>query len=154
MVNRRPNPRGFALLDAIIGGALLALGLASIVTLSQRSLVMLQRGERKAMAAAMLDELLSQVVIEGPTSFARARASSGVMPEPWPNWEFSVSIEAGGQGDPYDVLATVRDPMGQEYECATRVAPHDDQALPPERAPQTPVDRAGELEKRRGTSSG
>lgn len=154
MVTRRPTRPGFALLDAIIGGALLALGLASIVTLSQRSLAMLQRGEREALAAAMLDELLSQVVTEGPGAFSRVRQPSGLMPEPWPNWEYSVQIDAGGEGDAYDVLATVRDPTGAEYRCATRVAPHDDQSLPPDRAPLTPIDRAAEREKRRGTGNG
>ena len=40
MVRRahRDRRRGFALLDAILGGALLALGLAGLVSLSQRSL--------------------------------------------------------------------------------------------------------------------
>ena len=154
MVNRRRMARGFALIDAIIGGALLALGLASIVTLSQRSLAMLQRGEREAMAAAMLDELLSQVVTEGPTAFSRVREQAGVMPEPWPQWQFTVDIQAGGEGDPYDVLATVRDPTGSEYRCATRVAPHDDSSMPPDRAPTTPIDRAAEREKRQGSGNG
>ena len=62
MVMRRRCRRGFALLDAILGGAMLALGLAGVVSLSQRALAMLQRGEREAMAAAMLDELLGQVI--------------------------------------------------------------------------------------------
>jgi Tfp pilus assembly protein PilV len=77
MVNRRRTRRGFALIDAILGGALLALGLASVVTLSQRSLAMLQRGEHEAMAAAMLDELLAQVVVEGPRRYSEVRESTG-----------------------------------------------------------------------------
>lgn len=71
MVTRRLQRRGFALIDAIIGGALLALALTGVVTLSQRSLVMLQRGEREAIAASMLDELLSEVVTEGPNALDR-----------------------------------------------------------------------------------
>lgn len=133
---------GFALLDAILGGALLALGLAGLVTLSQRCLAMLQRGEHEAIAAAMLDELLAQVVTEGPGEFARQREQAGRMPAPWPDWEFEVSIQAGGAGDPADVMAVVRDPLGNEYRCATRVAPHDDNALPVERAPEEPIDRS------------
>jgi hypothetical protein len=134
--------KGFALLDAILGGALLALGLAGVVTLSQRSLSMLQRGENEAMAAAMLDELLSQVVTEGPGDFAHNRESAGRMPSPWPSWEFEVEIHPGGVGDPADVRAMVRDPLGRTYVCATRVAPHDSQAAPEDRAPEQPIDRS------------
>jgi hypothetical protein len=149
MVRRahRDRRRGFALLDAILGGALLALGLAGLVSLSQRSLAMLQRGEREAMAAAMLDELLAQVVTEGPNAFARTRSTGGRMPEPWPDWEFSVEIQAGEVGDPFDVTAMVRDPDGSEFRSATRVAPHDDQQMPPARAPTVPVDRATRFEE-------
>jgi hypothetical protein len=144
---RHDHRRGFALLDAILGGALLALGLAGLVSLSQRSLAMLQRGEREAMAAAMLDELLAQVVTEGPNAFARIRSTGGRMPEPWPDWEFTVEIQTGEVGDPFDVLAVVRDPDGVAFRCATRVAPHDDQQMPPVRAPTVPLDRATRFEE-------
>lgn len=144
---------GFALLDAILGGALLALGLAGLVTLSQRSLAMLQRGEHEAIAAAMLDELLAQVVTEGPGEFARQREQAGRMPAPWPDWEFEVEIHAGGAGDPADVRALVRDPLGNEYRCATRVAPHDDEALPEERAPGEPIDRPSRYDAKENSNA-
>lgn len=143
MVTRRASRRGFALLDAILGGVLLAVGLAGVVTLSQRSLVMLQRGEHEAMAAAMLDELLAGVVTEGPSAYAQVREPAGRMPAPWPDWEYSVEIRTGAVGDPMDVVAMVRSPEGIEYRCATRVAPHDDTLPPDERAPETPIDRGG-----------
>jgi len=148
MVKSHASRSGFALLDAILGATLLALGLAGVVSLSQRSLVMLQRGEHEAMAAAMLDELLASVVTEGPTAFSRTRETSGRMPEPWPAWEFSVEIRAGAVGDAHDVVAMVRDEIGIEYHCATRVAPHDDKLLPPDRAPEVPIDRAALFEKK------
>jgi len=141
MVMRRRCRRGFALLDAILGGAMLALGLAGVVSLSQRALAMLQRGEREAMAAAMLDELLGQVVTEGPGGFTRNRQAAGRMPAPWPDWEFTVDLEAGGLGDPVTVTATVIDPTGHPFRCATRVAPHDDRLPAPDRQPVEPIDR-------------
>jgi hypothetical protein len=146
MRSRHGRRRGFALLDAILGGALLALGLAGLVSLSQRSLAMLQRGEREALAAAMLDELLAQVVTEGPNAFARTRSTGGRLSEPWPDWEFTVEIQTGEVGDPFDVIAMVRDPEGAEFRCATRVAPHDDQQIPPSRAPAVPLDRVARFE--------
>ena len=145
MVTHRVHRRGFALVDAIIGGALLALALTGVVTLSQRSLAMLQRGEREAIAAAMLDELLSQVVTEGPNAFSRTRETEGRM---------AVEIRPGAVGDPYDVLAMVRDDVGGEYRCATRVAPHDEQAPPVERAPTEPLDRAARQELKEANPSG
>lgn len=154
MVTRRASRRAFALVDAIIGGALLALALTGVVTLSQRSLAMLQRGEREAIAAAMLDELLSQVVTEGPNAFSRARETSGRMAAPWPEWEFAVEIHPGAVGDPYDVLALVRDDVGGEYRCATRVAPHDEEMPPPQRAPTEPVDRAARREQQESNNGG
>lgn len=146
MVIRRR--RGFALLDAIIGGVLLALGLAGVVSLSQRALVMLQRGEREAVAAAMLDELLSQVLTEGPGGFARNRAAAGRMPPPWPDWEFTVDMESGGAGDPVEVTATVVDPTGVRHRCITRIAPHDDRQEPEDRRPPEPIDRQARFEQK------
>lgn len=133
---------------------MLALGLAGVVTLSQRALAMLQRGEREAMAAAMLDELLGQVITEGPGAFTRNRQAAGRMPEPWPDWEFTVDLDAGGLGDPITVTATVIDPTGTSFRCATRVAPHDDRLPPVERQPPEPVDRRVRWEQKEADPDG
>ncbi len=148
MVSNARARKGFALVDAILGGALLAIGLAGLISLSQRSLAMLQRGEHEAMAAAMLDELLSQVITEGPRTFSSVRESSGRLPAPWPDWEFAVELQAGGVGDPIDVTAMVRDPLGIEHRCATRIAPEDETLTPPERAPEQAIDRAARFDAR------
>lgn len=153
MVTRSAARRGFALLDAILGGTLLAVGLAGVVTLSQRSLVMLQRGEHEAIAAAMLDQLLAGVVTEGPVAFTQVREPAGRMPPPWPDWEYSVEIRTGAVGDPMDVTAMVRSPQGVEYRCATRVAPHDENLPPDERAPEEPLDRATRLDDQESTGA-
>lgn len=148
MVKRPAARRGFALLDAILGGTLLAVGLAGVVTLSQRSLVMLHRGEQEALAAAMLDELLAGVVTEGPTAYSQVRETAGRLRAPWPDWEFAVEIRGGAVGDPADVVAMVRSPEGIEYRCATRVAPHDENLPPDERAPEKPLDRTGRFDEK------
>jgi hypothetical protein len=139
--------RGFALLDAILGGVLLALGLTAVVTLSQRTLVMLQRGERQAQAAALLDELLGRVLAEGPVQFSRRRPIEGTFDAPWSEWRFVIDITNNGQGDAWDVLAHVWDPQGAEYRCGTRIAPRDaDQA--PARKPDVPIDRKDRWDKK------
>ena len=108
MRQRRIARRGFALIDAILGGLLLAFGLAAVVTLSQRSLVMLQRGEREAQASALLDELLGQVVAEGPVDFSRRRPVAGKFDAPWSEWSFAIDLSSNGEGDAWDVGESAR----------------------------------------------
>ncbi len=148
---RRPHfaaRRGFALIDAILGGLLLAFGLAAVVTLSQRSLAMLQRGEREAQASALLDELLGQVITEGPVEFARRRPVAGKCDEPWNDWTFTIDISSNGEGDAWDVLARVQDINGVEHRCATKVAPREVNDVP-ERKPEQPIDREDRFEKKK-----
>ncbi|MCE9619396.1 MAG: hypothetical protein K8R92_05770 [Planctomycetes bacterium] len=155
MVSRASHPvrRGFALLDAILGGVLLALGLAAVITLSQRSLVMLQRGEHEAQASALLDELLGQVLAEGPVQFARRRPIEGRCEAPWNEWSFSIDITSTGEGDAWDVMATVTDTHGVKHRCATKVAPRDVQT-PPTRKPEQPIDRKERFEKKHEAANG
>jgi hypothetical protein len=147
MRQRRIARRGFALIDAILGGLLLAFGLAAVVTLSQRSLVMLQRGEREAQASALLDELLGQVVAEGPVDFSRRRPVVGKCDAPWDEWSFAIDLSSNGEGDAWDVVARVQDINGVEHRCATKVAARNANDMP-ERKPQEPIDRKDRFEKK------
>ena len=142
--------RGFALIDAILGGLLLAFGLAAVVTLSQRSLVMLQRGEREAQASALLDELLGQVVAEGPVEFARRRPVVGTCDAPWNEWTFAIDLSSSGEGEAWDVVARVQDSTGVQHRCATKVAARNANDLP-ERKPTEPIDRQDRFEKKNET---
>ena len=144
---RRNVRRGFALIDAILGGLLLAFGLAAVVTLSQRSLVMLQRGEREAQASALLDELLGQVVAEGPVDFSRRRPVAGKFDAPWSEWSFAIDLSSNGEGDAWDVVARVQGINGVEHRCATKVAARNANDMP-ERKPQEPIDRKDRFEKK------
>ena len=150
MVTRPPFAarRGFALIDAILGGLLLAFGLAAVVTLSQRCLVMLQRGEREAMASALLDELLGQVVTEGPVDFSRRRAVAGQFDAPWNDWSFAIDLSSNGEGDAWDVVARVQDSNGVEHRCATKVSARNVNDEP-ERKPEQPIDRKDRFEKKK-----
>ena len=142
--------RGFALIDAILGGLLLAFGLAAVVTLSQRSLSMLQRGEREAQASALLDELLGQVLAEGPVDFSHRRPVAGKFDAPWNEWSFAIDLSSNGDGDAWDVVARVQDINGVEHRCATKVAARNPNDVP-ERKPEQPIDRKDRFEKRKET---
>lgn len=133
--------RGFALMEVVIAGMVLAIGLAAVLSLAARGLAMQQRGEREVAAAALLDELLSLVLAEGPEDFPKLHDLSGNCDEPWQDFEYELTIDAGGLGDPYEVLAIVRDPAGRSYRVATRMAARGGEDPTPDRAPNVPLDR-------------
>ncbi len=143
---RRPAPRagtrrGWALIDVIIGGVILAIGLATVVSIAERSLAMQQRAERETVAATLLDGLLADVLSTGVVEWETTRTPEGAFEEPFDAWAWTVEIDAQGVGDPYTVAATVRDPNGGEYRVETLIAPRPDGAPEVQRAPEVPIDR-------------
>lgn len=133
--------RGWALVDVIIGGVILAIGLAAVIGLSQRSLAMQQRAEREIIAAQLLDGLLNEVLATGPVEWLMTQPSDGRCDEPFDDWEWSLAIVKQGLGDPYRVTAVVTDGAGAEYMVDTLMAPNLSEDEEPERAPSTPIDR-------------
>ncbi len=142
------RPRAFALLEVVIAGIILAVGLGSIVSLAARALMDQQRGERAVMAAALLDELLASVLVEGPDEWAKMHDRSGTCDPPWDDFEYQVDIEKAETGAPCEVLAIVRDPMGREFKCATRIAVRMGDEPNPDRAPPEPIDREAYFESK------
>lgn len=133
--------RGWALVDVIIGGVILAIGLAAVIGLSQRSLAMQQRAEREIVAAQLLDGLLNEVLATGPVEWLMTQPTDGRCDEPFDDWEWSLAIVKQGLGDPYRVTAVVTDGTGSEYMVDTLMAPNLSEEEEPERAPATPIDR-------------
>jgi type II secretory pathway pseudopilin PulG len=147
--------RGFALIEVVIAGIVLAIGLSAVVSVAARALADQQRGEHAVAAATLLDGLLAQVLVDGPVDYVRMNGSNGRCPDPWEDFEYEVRIEDATPGDACDVLAIVRDPNGREYRCATRIAPRVGNEPAPERRPPEPVDRDGRwTAKRTGGASG
>ncbi len=105
---RRSNRRsGFALVDVIIGGVLLSIGLAAIISLATRALKSQTDGEKQMVAAWLCDELLSLVVVDGPMNYSRIHDTSGQFDFPFQEFFFEVEIEEQGVDHPYVVTATV-----------------------------------------------
>ncbi len=151
MVGR--SPRAFALLEVVIAGVILAIGLGSIVSLAARALMEQQRGERLVMAAALLDELLASVLVEGPDAWAKAHGRSGYCDPPWDDFEYQVDIDEAEPGTPCEVLAMVRDAAGREYRCATRIAVRLGDDPDPLRQPSEPIDRQGHFDSKNEESN-
>jgi hypothetical protein len=134
--------RGFALIDVIIGGILLAIGLTAILSLGARSMNMHQRGEREAVAAALIDDLLSMVLADGPKDFPEVQATSGICDEPYGDYEYRVDIDNGGSGVPYAVAVTITHrPTSDTWVVETLIAGKLGEEPDPERAPPEPIDR-------------
>lgn len=147
--------RGFALIEVVIAGIVLAIGLSAVVSVAARALADQQRGEHAVAAAALLDGLLGQVLVDGPVEYPRINGTSGRCPDPWEDFEYEIQIEEVNPGDACAVLAIVRDPNGREYRCATRIAPRIGDEPNPDRAPPEPVDREERwASKRTGGGSG
>ena len=53
---------GFALMDAVIAGVLLAIGMVGVLSVAGQAMTLARRGETDVRAAAAIDELLSMVV--------------------------------------------------------------------------------------------
>lgn len=147
------HPRAFALIEVVVAGIILALGLGAVVSLATRAMIDQQRGERAVIAAALMDELLASVLVEGPVEWPKAHARSGRCDAPWSDFEYGVNIEEAEPGAPCDVLVILHDPAGREFRCATRIALRLGDDPNPERAPSEPVDRAGYFDAKNGDAN-
>ncbi len=140
---------GWALIDVIVGGVILGIGLAAVISIAERSLAMQQRSEREIIAAQLLDGLLNEVLATGPVEWSMTRANDGRFDAPFETWDWQLDIKKQEVGDPYRVYATVHDDRGLAYEVETLMAPKLTDEEEPSRAPTTPIDRQGRYDKLR-----
>lgn len=134
---------GFTLIEVMIAGVILAIGMTALLTLTSRALSMQRRGEQKIIAATLLDETLGSVLTEGPHDYSSLHSTSGPCDAPFEDWEYVVDIEASVGVDPFRVLAIVIAPNGRQYECETLIAPKLGETPDPDRMPPEPIDREG-----------
>jgi type II secretory pathway pseudopilin PulG len=133
--------RGWALIDVIVGGVILGIGMAAVISIAERSLAMQQRSERELVAAQLLDGLLNEVLSTGVIEWQLGRATDGAFDAPFDEWKWELDIRKQGLGDPYEVTAIARDIRGTEYRVDTLMAPRPENTEEPARAPTTPIDR-------------
>ena len=142
-----PRRSGFALLDVVIAGVILAIGLSTIFSITSKSLTLQRDGEVRVMAAGMLDNLLSEVLLEGPADYPNLHSSSGRGEFPYEEFEFRLQISDPGVGEPYRVLATVTHDTGRSFDCETLIAGKLGEEPDPIRLPQEPIDREARYEE-------
>lgn len=141
---RRAPRRGMALIDVIVGGMMLGIGLSVLLTLTTRSLARQTSGEKRMVATWLADELLSMVVVEGPDEYALRQDAAGEFTAPFTEFSFAVDIDELGRELPYEVTATVwwGDAENESVTVQTLVARRRGEPEEPRaREPLEPLDR-------------
>lgn len=156
----RPRARrGFALMDAVIAGVLLSVGMITVLSVGGQAMNMQRRGEIDVRAASAMDELLAGVLTEGPEEYEKLHPMSGgfEVDSPYADFEFSIEIERGGAGVPARVIARVKHESGRDYAIETSIAEKRGDEPDPVRTPSEPIDRearyAQKQQAREGQSS-
>ncbi len=100
--------RGVVIVEALVGGLILATGLAVLISLASHAMARQQLGEQRVVAAALLDELLSGVLADGPLDYSKRNNTEGVFGPPFEGFSYRIDIEERSEVDPYVVTAAVR----------------------------------------------
>ncbi len=135
--------RGFALIDALVGGVLLGIGVAVVLSIASRAVAAQGDGERRLVAAWLADEALNLVLVEGPEAFKQLYDTSGKFDPPFERFLYDIEIDDNGIGLPYTVMVTVRWQHGRHertLDVETMIAQRQGDEDQP-RAPVEPVDR-------------
>jgi Tfp pilus assembly protein PilV len=101
------NRRGLALLDVIVGSAMLAVGLAVVISMSSRSLVRQVNAEQQITASWLADETLAMILIVGPDEYAKTYPDRGRFDPPFESFYFEIEIEDESLYMPVKAVATV-----------------------------------------------
>lgn len=134
-----PRQRGFALIDVIVGGVMLGIGITAVITVTSRSLAAQMEGERQLTASWLADELLSMVLVEGPENYPKLHDTFGSFDVPFENYEFEVDLQDQGPRQPFRVTAHIRWPSprgSREISVETLIAAR----LAEEPMPRMPID--------------
>ncbi len=137
-----PRPRGLALLDVIVGGIVLAIGMTVVITLTSRAIAWQSDGERRLVASWLADELLSMVVVEGPREYGRIYDTSGRFDPPFQEYQYDLEITELNVTEPYVVTATISWEQGRSarsIQVQTYIAQRAVEEA--DRKPFEPIDR-------------
>lgn len=138
--------RGFALVDAIVAGVLLGVGLAVVIGLTGSAIASQRKGEELQKAAMLADEQLNLVLAVGPEQFTSDFETKGVCAPPFEAYAYEVRLSPGEGAEPYFVEAVITWGSGgrdRSLVIETLVAPRRGDEPDPIRAPEKIVEREG-----------
>jgi hypothetical protein len=96
-----------ALIDAVAGGLILAIGLSVVISMVSRSLKAHRDGEKQLVAAWLADEKLSMIVMEGPEVFPKLHDTSGRYGAPFEDYAYEVVFDSPGEFEPFAVTVLI-----------------------------------------------
>lgn len=134
--------KGFALLDVIIGSAMLAVGLAVVISISSRSLTRQTNAEKQITASWLADELISMVLVVGPDEYEKAYPTSDRFDHPFQDFSYELSLDGDSEYLPVRTIAVVFWEAGggqKSLTIETEIARVHGE--PVDRLPAEPVDR-------------
>ncbi|MDP7008998.1 MAG: type II secretion system protein [Phycisphaerales bacterium] len=134
--------RAFALMDVIIGAAILGVGLAVVISMSSRSLSRQVEAEKQIVASWLADELLSMILVEGPDIYEKVHPQQGACDPPFEHFYYEIELEDDGELLPVHARATISwDAVGGKHSSVieTIIARRFGEPVP--RIPAEPVDR-------------
>ncbi len=142
---QRRTRRGIALMDVILGGVMLGIGLTVLLSLASRSMSIQARAQKQLTAAWLVDELLAMVLVEGPVNYPKLHSTSGRFDFPFEDYEYDVVIEDIGLRQPFRVTAYVRWPHHGDFREAQAQTYIAERLGDPNqvRMPLEPIDRIG-----------
>lgn len=141
-MRRRPVRRGLALIDVVVGGLMLGVGLSVVLSVASRAIARQTEGEKRMVASWLADELLNMVLAEGPEDYPAVHDTEDAFGAPFEEYSYTVDIESLGRSEPYRVTATVSWPgrAVNFVEVQTIIAAHQGEPIQL-REPYEPVDR-------------
>lgn len=134
--------RGLALIDVIIGSAMLAVGLAVVISMSSRSLSRQVNAEQQITASWLADEILSMILVVGPDEYAKTYPDQGRFEPPFESFYFSLEIEDESLYMPLKAISTISwDAVGgsRSIQMETMIARRHGEEIA--RIPAEPVNR-------------
>ena len=134
--------KGLALIDVIVGSAMLSIGLGVVISMSSRSLIQQADAERQITASWLADELLTMALVVGPDEYEKSYPDSGQFEAPFSKFTYEITFEDHSQYQPVEVMATVYwDVSGSEHSLVleTLIARRHGEDV--DRTPADPVDR-------------
>ncbi len=131
-------------MDVLVAGTVLGVSLVILVGLISKSMTSQLRSERLATAAMLLDETLSQVLVEDPENFKKFQSLEGRCESPYEMFSYEVDLVTPAEGEPYHVTATILWPEGDQMRrvsAQTLIAPRLGDEQPVDRLLEFTVER-------------
>ena len=142
--NRAARRRGFILVDVIVAGVLLGIGLVTVIGLTGSAIASQRRGEELQVAAMLADEQLNLALAVGPEAYASVFKSRGQCAEPYTNYQYIMTLTPRGGSEPYIVTAEILWTSGgrdRSLVIQTMLAPRRGNDPDPERQPEEAIER-------------